>query len=306
MKFRILILLLLFLPFANAADFSVGVSPNIVFLGDVSPGDQKIVKFGIFSVSTDPLLVYLSSQNGDFDFFAKGYKEYMPAFSEQQTTSWIEFLSNPVEINPEERKVGRGWTDINLLLNVPKDAEPGFHVVYITPYPTVYGQVNAPVGTTIVSVVRVSIIFYVKGDAKRDGIILDTTAAGYSEHGFTAKTFFQNTGSETIQAYAKNKVYDQNGSLIGEFESSKSYVKPEETFMFETPVYAQLPEGEYSVDSKVLFTTGDATKTGMVTLFVPAATEQQVQPKTGLPWTTVLIIIVLIVIIVWWLRAKRR
>jgi len=306
MKFRIFIILPLLAFVSYAAIYSVGVSPGTITLGDVSPGETKIVKFSIFSVSDETLLVYLGSQSGDFDFFNRGYREYMPQFSEEPTSTWIEFISNPVEIDPTVSKAGRGWTDVNVLLQVPEDAEPGYHVIDIMPTPTVFGQGTAPVGTSIVAVARVSIIFNVIGDAKRSGTILDTTAYGYGGAGFHTKTFFQNTGTTTVYARTFSKVYDSNGTFLGEFASAREYVKPATTTAFDTPIEGAFPEGSYDVDSKVLFTTGDTEKTSTVRLYAPI-TGAAVKAQEEFPWLVVLIVLIVIIIIiaVRWFSAKR-
>ncbi len=307
MKLQILIILL-FLPVANAAVFSVGVSPNTVVVNDISPGETSIVKFSIFSVSDEPLLVYLSAENGNFDFFNKGYAEHKSEFSEESASPWVEFLNNPVEINPEERKAGRGWVDINLLLHVPENAEPGYHVVQISPMPTVFGQTPGQVGTALVTIAQVSILFNVKGGARREGLILDTTADGYSKYGFHLKTFFQNTGTLTLHARAANKIYDTNDTFLGEFISGSDYVKPGNTFAYDTPVQVPFPDGAYKVESKVTFTTGEADKNSTINVYAPITGVAVAAPQGEFPWLLVLLVVIIIIIIIAarWLLEKRR
>ncbi len=306
---KYVLLLLLLLPVANAAEFSIGVSPDVVEIGELEPGEQKLVKFSIFTVSDEPLLVYLESESGSMDFFNKGYKEHMTEFSEEHILPWVEFINNPVEILTDgDRPAGRSWTDINLLLNVPEDAEPGYHVVYVNPKPTLFGAgPDAPVGATIVSLAKVSLLFSVKGDTSREGIILDTTAHGYSHRGFQIKTYFQNTGTTTLYSRAVNKIYDENETFKGEFSSPKEYVAPGEVTMFQTPVYGSLDEGEYRLDTVVSYTTGDAQKSAIITLVKPALTVQGEAVGEPLDITTILIvilIIVVIIIIIRWLRGR--
>jgi hypothetical protein len=306
MKFALLLLfVLVFSGVVHAVEFSIGVSPNVVDVGEIQPGEQKLVKFSIFTVSDEPLLVYLESENGNMDFFNIGYKDRMPQFSEENILPWVEFLSNPVEILIHGDGAGRSWTDINLVISVPEDAEPGYHVFYVQPKPTVYGEgPGAPIGATIVSVAKVSVIFKVAGDSKRDGIILDTTSHGYSDRGFTIKTYFQNTGTTTLYSRAVNKIYDGN-NFVGEFSSSREYVSPGEVMVFQTPVYTYLDEGEYNIVSTVTYTTGDAQQETTINLLKPIITAKAAEERNPLDITLILIVIIAIVVIIVairWLR----
>jgi hypothetical protein len=289
------------IPASHAADFSVGVSPPVLDAGTASPGEQKIAKFSIFTVSDEPLLVYFETQNGNLDFFSKGYGIFESNFSEEQTASWIQFVANPTEIQTNEsRLVGRSWKDITVILNVPSNAEPGYHVVYVQPKPTVYGKGGAPIGTSIVAVTQISILFNVQGEAKRDGVILDTILSSSS-----VKTPFQNTGTVTISAQATSDVYDNNGTLVGTFSSPRAFVGPGKMVSFEAPT-PRLAPGRYSISSTVKFTTGEAksTRPGLVS----AAQQQKKTEKTEFPLAalaTGIIIILAIIIIYRWFRASR-
>jgi hypothetical protein len=299
------VFILFLLPVAYCAEFSVGVSPNTVEVGDAEPGEQKIVKFSIFTVSEEPLLIYLEKESGSFDFFGRGFTEFMPQFSEERIDPWIDFLNNPVEIDTSgNRTADRSWKDVSMLLNIPKNAEPGYHVFNVIPRPTIYGEPNAPIGTTIVTISKISIIFRVKGNAERSGMILDTTAHSYTGNDMLLKTFFQNTGSVTIYTRAKNTVYDENGTLVGEFLSPRDYVKPHTTYTFETPVRQKISEGAYRVVTTVDFTTDSATKDSSIQLV--KTTVAAAPPADDLMPIAILIIsIVIIIIAVWWFRAKR-
>jgi len=273
---------------ARAADFSVGVSPPVVEVGDVQQGDQKIIKFSIFTVSTDPLLVYFDVQSGTMDFFNRGYSQYMSNFSEEPTDKWVDLVQNPVEIDTTQAKiVGRSWKDITVILNVPKDAEPGYHVVQLLPKPTVYGKDNAPVGTNIVAVTQVSLIFNVVGNPQRQGVILDAIGSNFNDRGFTLKTPFKNTGTDTLYTRVTSTILDKNGTAVGTFDSSREYVQPGAVTQFETPVIAQLSAGEYSVHSVAHFTTGDAVNDAMIKLQQAVAAQQE-QPQGEIPWILII------------------
>ncbi len=302
----LLCLLLFILPIVHAADFSVGVSPNTVIVGDVAPGEQKIVKFSIFTVSTEPLLIYLEKERGSFDFFSRGYTELMDKFSEERTDAWVDFLANPVEIDTSGNKTAdRSWKDISVLLNVPRDAEPGYHIFSIIPRPTLYGEPTAPIGTTIVTVTKVSALFNVAGEARRDGIILDTTAHAYTGSSMTLKTFFKNTGTLTVYTRARNRLFDGSGTLAGEFYSSREYVKPQETKTLETPIFQKIEEGTYRVETTIDITTDELQKNSTIVLVKTAVIAAPPAAVDPLFITVLIIAIIIIIVIAWWFGAKR-
>ncbi|MCX6815495.1 MAG: hypothetical protein NT120_01415 [Candidatus Aenigmarchaeota archaeon] len=306
-RYSVLLLLLVFSTCASAVEFSVGVSPPVVDVGEVDQGEQKIVKFSIFTVSDENLLVYLDVESGNMDFFAKGYKDLMANFSEEPTMRWVQFINNPVEIDTKSSKTaGRAWKDVTFILNIPRDAEPGYHVIKINPQPTVYGNLGAPVGTSIVATTSVSILFNVKGDAKRDGIILDSTAAGYANNPFTIKTFFRNTGTTTLYGRSTTKVYDINGNNVNEYYSAKMYVNPNTVATFETPVNDNLKEGDYNIVSSVAFTTGTAEKNATIHLYKQeAGAAPQQQPNNTLIIIFAIIIIIVLIVAYRWFSERR-
>jgi hypothetical protein len=289
----------------HAADFSIGVSPPVVEAGEIGPGEQKIIKFSIFTVSTDPLLVYFGTDNSSMRFFDMGYTELMANFSEEATSSWLEFPNNPVEIDTASRIAGRGWKEVTALLHVPDNAEPGYHVIHVRPMPTVFQQGAAPAGAGVVAVTRVSVLFNVKGEARREGIILDTTTSGFSKGRFSLNTFFQNTGTVTLYAQATTSLYKKNGTFVNYFQSTWEYAKPGSIKIFTIPASAD--EQEYDTTSLVKYTTGEATKNGTITLPLVETTAKSVeQPKEGWPWYIILIIIIIVAIIAYrWLRERR-
>jgi len=300
---KAVLLILILVGTSHAAQFSVGVSPPVVEIGDVSPGEQKLVTFSIFTVSDESLLIYFKVEDGTLDFFSRGYGNFLYNFSEEPTSSWIELLKDPVEIDATgERVADRSWTDVTVLLKVPENAEPGYHVVALRPIPTTFGAVPGT-GANVVTVTSVSILFNVEGPAKRGGTILDTTSSGHT-NGLNIKTFFQNTGTTTISARSTNRVYDKNNALIGEFYSPRAYVKPGNIAALETPTSA-MEEGEYTLNSIVTFTTGDSQKNS--TVYVAEAPQEvgaAEEDNTLLIIFATIIIIALLAAVYRWLRER--
>ncbi|MEM7825367.1 MAG: hypothetical protein QW412_00725, partial [Candidatus Aenigmatarchaeota archaeon] len=212
MKCKILIptlLFLLLLSQSHAKDFSVGVSPSFIDLGEVQKESSKPVTFFIVSPSNQTLIVYLQPTQPLIDFFnIPQYKDYIFNYSEEQVSSWIQTFSNPVELKPmgEITTYGgniRGWREVNFLLNVPKNAEPGYHLVEIVPRPILPESSLGQVGIGITSITPVVILFKVPGDAIRGGKILDITTGRYSTNGVEILIHFLNTGTVTVSPIAE-------------------------------------------------------------------------------------------------------
>jgi hypothetical protein len=292
---------LLTVPSALAVrEFSVGVSPQVVDLGNVSIG-TKIVRFYIVTISDEPLLVYLEPANPLLDFFDNpSYKNLLYNYSEEQVLSWVELLSNPVELTPsgDSSAFGgnvKGWREINFLLNVPSTAEPGYHLFRVIPRPSVpEGGAAGQVGVKVATIVPVNILFSVPGKAVRQGKILDITGE-YVRNNLALHIHFLNTGTVTISASASRvEVYDSKKNMITSGSSDVVSIKPGEKKV----LTAMLPisgvkYGEYDVYAKVSYLTGYTEKNSTVSLYPP--TEIPPAKPIEIPWWLIVLIIFLII-----------
>lgn len=297
------IFFLLFTQKALATDFTVGVSPGIVELGEVEAGSTRIVKFFLVTPSTEPLLVYLEAEDGNLDFFSREqYKNLIFNYSEEPTAAWAEFLSNPVELKPmnESLKIGageiRGWREISFLLNVPKKAEPGYHLLKVKPSPQVPSEIIGQAGARVVAITSVNILFKVPGDAKREGVILDVTQGRYVGNNLEINTYFQNTGSVTISAKAFQKIL-KDGEIIESLASSTQFVKPGEVAVLKTFLpLNKISPGNFEILTNVTFTTGSVSKNSTIVIEAIPAKEEV---KEVFPWWWIVVLILIVLIAVW-------
>jgi len=306
MRFHSAILFILLLGFlfslipTNAVDFTVGVSPQVVELGETERGTTKIVKFYLVTPSTEPLLVYLEPERGNIDFFGKDkYKNLIFNYSEEDTVSWIEFLKNPVELAPSNETLKtvageiRGWREVSFLLNIPNEADPGYHVIKVKPVPSIPSEIVGQAGARVVAITSVSVLFNVPGDAIRDGLILDVTPGNYIGNRLEINTYFQNVGTITIMAKGYHNFFNSNISIInttssletirpGEVKTLKSFLPPEAVSF-----------GDYDVYTTVSYTTSQTTKNS--TISIPPPPVIIVKPE-GFPWWLVILVILIIMI----------
>jgi len=309
MKVRIIYILFIILPLISlypsitkATEFSVGVSPSVVEIEDeMEKGSSKIVKFNLITVSDEPLLVQMTPEKGNLDFFLKNqYKNLIFNFSEEDTTGWIHIFDNPVELIPtEESKKGhiKAWKEISVLISVPENADSGYHVMSIKPTPYVPETSGGPVGALIIAVVSVNFIFNVKGEANREGVIIDVVNGGYTSGGIKLHTYFKNTGTTTISGRTHHKIYNKDGSFIMDGYSSVEYIRPKETIIFEAPIRIGTPIGEYIVSTSVEYRTGKAETNTTIDFGRPVTPAIVAPPPQAfqIPWTIIILILVTII-----------
>ena len=282
---------------------SVGVSPPMLDLGEIEKGSAKVGSFDILTSSKVSLLVHLNPENGNIDFFDLRYKDRIFNYSEQDVASWIGFFANPVELKISEDLEGvvtpiRGSKEISFILDVPNNAEPGYHIINIKPIPTVPPGAGGQAGTQIVPITTVTVMFKVPGIALRKGIILDSTVGDFDGHNLIISNYFQNIGTDTITARAYQEIYDKDGNLVTESFSSKALVRPKETTILKTllPVTG-LYLGDYSVFTNVTYITGSVSKNSTITLYeIPTEMEKiEYMPI----WPIIIAIIIVISIIIY-------
>ena len=298
-------ILLILLPRIVSAqtEFSVGVSPSVIDLGTLNEGSTNIVKFFLVTPSAEPLLVNLQPESGNIDFFSTRYQGLIVNYSEEDTTSWLDLLKNPVELSPSNQTLQttagqiNGWTEINFLINVPANAEPGYHIVKIKPVPSVPSEVLSGAGARVVAVTYVTALFNVPGDPVRQGIILDVNSGNFVGNELEIRTYFQNTGTDTISARAFQTVYDNNGTGIANLTSANDFVKPGETEV----LLSYLPTtglaiGDYNITTNVGYTTGNVSQNSTITLSAKPPTTVAAQPEAFPSWILILVLIIIIIV----------
>jgi hypothetical protein len=168
--------------FISFAQGSVGVSPGTVNLGEVENSSTKLVDFYVISPSEETLLVRLEPERVTLEKSSINENT-----SEEDITPWVRIINNPVELEPVNetlRTIGgtiKGQRQVSFLIDIPKDAEPGEHIVNIKPVPVISAEPTAPVGSMVVAITSVKVIFDVIGNP-RDKNIFPEYWNGHSIH----------------------------------------------------------------------------------------------------------------------------
>jgi hypothetical protein len=295
-----------------AGSFNVGVSPGTLDLGNLEAGSTKLVDFYIITPSEEALLVKLEAEKSNLDFFSRpSYKDFIYNYSEEDATPWVKVINNPVEIRPSNETLRitggliRGKEQISFLIDIPKNAEPGYHMLYIKPIPSASSETVGVIGSRVVAITSIGIIFNVSGNAIRKGVILDTETGKYVDDELEIKTYFQNTGTNTISASATQRIYNKDGEVIKELSSITEYVKPKEIKTLRTSLPTTgLSLGDYDVYTIVDYTTGKAEKSSIIKLTTPPPTS--LAAKVEKNETFIILIIVVIVVIITAIIIYRR
>jgi len=305
----IVIFLTLFMPRIHAQ--SVGVSPPFLDLGEIQPGTTKIATFYLITISEQVSLVHLSKVKGNLDFLMKDeHKAKLFNYSEEDILPWIEFINNPVELKKTDETLKTttgaritGAREINFIINVPKNAEPGYHMgmVNFNPLAAESGKMFA-----IKAVTPLTFIFKVPGKAVREGRILDVSSGSYYNNGLLIDIFFENTGTVSMMiAPADIKIFDKNNNLIGTATSNYVYVKPGELkHMVAFWDVKDVEYGKYKVIANLDYISGYASKESTVEVYekpeMPPA--RVVEKEFIFPWWVFVILIVIIAAYIYYKR----
>ncbi len=125
-----IVFFILFFAIFSVTTFSstVGVSPGKIDLGNVERRSTKLVNFYIITPSNETLLVKLEIERVNLDNIED---KIISNLSEEDITSWVKIMNNPVELKPTNntlKTVGgliKGQKQISFLIEIPKNAEPG-------------------------------------------------------------------------------------------------------------------------------------------------------------------------------------
>lgn len=295
------------------SQLTVGVSPQILDLGEIEPGISKIARFYLVTSSKEKFFVYMKSTRDDIRTFTNDkYKDHINNYSEEDTNSWIEFLNNPVELQETvEKKTTKagvpitGAREIIFILNVPENAEPGYHSGRIDLNPTSFG--GSPSMLSIKAVVPLIYVFRVPGRAIREGKILDVSSGDYGTDGrLNLKIYFQNTGTVTLKTIGSAQIFDNRG-ILDSLSTNLDFVEPGKTVVFSGFWFpGNLKIGKYNATAELDYTTGLATKKSFIEVYerpvMPVA--KVVEEEFIFPWWTMILIFIVIIIIAIYLYYK--
>lgn len=216
----------------------------VVEPGEVYRGEIHLANYGQTAIGVDMAL-------SDYRFFADDVIDYgEPGSVPRSNTSWITIF-RPSTLQPGETVI------VPFEVKVPDDpllVGTYWSIILVTPQ----GELStepAEEGLTIRQVMGygIQIVTHIGDTGIRDIRILDSKLL-YEGEGAILKIDLENTGERWLRPEAWTELYDENGAVVGRFESPRKRIYPGCSVRHRFPL-AGIPGGKYK--ALVVFDNGD-------------------------------------------------
>jgi hypothetical protein len=300
---------------APGFSISLGIAPSVTDLGDVSAGSKYIVDFYIITDYDSDMSASLKATQIGSEFLDparfRGSYRFVPSFaSEEDITGWLRYIENPVVIKPEKMTYSLkdgSYVIANkratIILDIPTDAEPGYHAAYVEPVPgvSIYGK---GLGTTLIAVARMILVFNVDGNPARSGAIKSFGSQRIDYATEQVKIMFENTGTQTLIAKGSGINVYRSGELVGTLTTNFRSVRPGETAELDANWnVVDVEPGQYGIRATVSWTTGEAYREGVVDVHPaparPLPVGEIVKIPSGFPYWIVIAVVIVIGVIIY-------
>lgn len=256
---RIAVLLALALLVPAAAAQELSVTPPTVEEGVQEAGDQFYGQFRVYTATDREMRYSLSARPGDRNAFRNVKQDELARFSEQDCSGCIQFLQEGGALDEQDRALSSAgaetdrWETVGFVVEVPEDADPGYHLIEVVPRPEIAGQGSV----NVVSTAAVPIVFRVPGEAERSGKIIGVRAGSHYDGGQTVEATFYNDGTVTVRAGFRFVINRTDGQRrVG---AGGERVAPGESATFSTRVDDDLVNDTFEVRAVADYGTGDAS-----------------------------------------------
>ncbi|MDI6806418.1 MAG: hypothetical protein QMD14_01215 [Candidatus Aenigmarchaeota archaeon] len=299
----ILVLFYIFLSPELAHALRVGVAPGSINLGTVERGENVRLTFYILSDTDEKLPLNLEYE--EINPFNIHPEWNLTELSEESFEPWINFLEGtrieiPVtKIFYEEIQLAVN-KKVDAILNIPANAEPGYHTANIALHPLVPPPAERGARITIITTANLRITFRVDGEVNRDLEVLGFLEKMENPTTLLVTVFVRNKGNVTLLAELSNlKLYDGN-KIISSVRGTKSKLKPGEIGNLITRLDARnLEEGKrYNASVTVIHRTGEITKVGSIVVPKYVVIPEVKPPPPVFPWWIVIVVIGVITLII--------
>lgn len=283
---------------------TVGVSKTFIDLGEYQRGTKNIASFELVSSTRESISVSLERSKTNVDVLKMdSHPEYIEEYSEEDVMGWIDIFDSSVQLQElpvDDESIVGAYKKVDFVVDVPIDAEPGYHSFKIKPIPELEDVDTGPVGARVVSITSVTFVFRVAGEVQKTGVILDVVAGPRLGNRFVTEAYYQNTGTNTMTINAIQKLFDPElNEEIGKSDSGKLLIEPGEVKQLKI-IYnnLDLEEGVYETNTRVVHLTGEVERDDEIEV-----TKEQIPEiveKKELPWIWIIAsLIVLIAYIIY-------
>ncbi len=210
---------LVFVVLGAGASFNFGITPDQTDEGVQNPGDRFFTSFNVVSGQEEGLEVTIDTTTAGVDDFKAMRGEAAANYSEQPCQDCVEFLTGGGELQDynQDSNINQ-WRRVEFFVDVPEDAEPGYHMVQVQPQPT-RSSGSGSVG--VVSSTAFPVIFRVPGTAVRSATILGVHAGQTYDNRQRIVATLYNAGTVTVTTRTELRVPTVDGNRTVQTGSSR-------------------------------------------------------------------------------------
>ena len=257
----------------SAFGLGIGAAPGTINFGDVYRGKRYVGQSYILTTSKNKIVVSLRYAEPHMAWMVHpgARTDYnLSQASEEDISKWISFPQNPVLIDPSYKtyiRLANGETiaankKIAFYLNIPRNAEPGYHMGSISIDPQMSSELGTGVSTIGIS--RIVFTFKVPGRVERDFSIISIEARRSSANDVEFDILVKNKGTVTTSfRISEVKVFDSEGNIVTVISSGWSKLRPGETGII--PVYwhpkTNVAGKPFTVKAKISWNYGESSYT---------------------------------------------
>lgn len=304
-----LILVVIFAGYASAT--YVGAAPGFVDIGEVERGETVEGSVYITTNYDNNFTLEPSFSEGRQSRMFGDFRDFQIAqqTSQKDVTGWFSF-SEGIDINPnttqtielEDGSSVNAVSQFNYALEVPRDAEPGYHYSFLTLNAQIQPEGNGAATATF-GETTVDLRFKVPGDPQRNIGVNDVRAFRLGEDQVAVELLLRNTGSVTVGTDRfETDVIGSDREQVTTLSVQSVELEPGESQWVEANWNSgdRIEGGRYQVDGEVDYLTGSATASGSFEL--PDYDVVEVQPEDdgageqgdGLPMWLVMMVLALL------------
>jgi hypothetical protein len=266
MKKAILCFLLLVLVGGTAAQ-SVGVAPAYLNLGTIPRGSTEEATIYVTSSSPDPFNVNPDLRRPFSNRIFGGTSYIDPSkYSEEDIDEWVEFRQEIYTVRPDDPQVVAledgtmvsAAGNVTMYVNVPEDAEPGYHAGRVRLSPQTSSGTGY--GAQVVAQAVTNIAFRVPGNVERNVQLMDVNAYRVRENAVRLDVKLRNRGTVTTSVNATRFLIENFvGENLESISGQSMTLEPRESQWFTTFWTGEEVEGgEYTVKGSVDYMTGSS------------------------------------------------
>lgn len=271
MRAKGLILVLILLLTSTATAEYIGTAPGLKDLGTVERGSTEKVDVYLLTDLEDPFTVNPSFQRPTSTVFSSEGSNYdfdPEEASRESIEDWIDFPRQSFAVDPTSSTTinleGGGQANargsFSFFLEVPEDAEPGYHAGAVNLNPKLNPDGSSGTSINTFGLTQFVFVFRVPGKATKNVKVLDVNSLRTEENSVRIDYLLKNNGTVTVNINrAKTKIYDSYGRESAEFVTGGMYLSPGESKVIKSWWRNRnVSGGDYRVESDLNYITGSA------------------------------------------------